>query len=591
MCGIVAHIGEHAQNTLFEMLKKLEYRGYDSSGIATIFENKFDIIKTEGDVEHLKQMLTDRNSGIGIGHTRWATHGEPSIINAHPHLSPNGRWAIVHNGIIENFCELKHALTNEGYSFSSDTDTEIVAALFERYESLPKIQQIQKVVSKLVGSFSCALIDKINPDSLILIKKKSPLFVAKLDEKIYAASDPIALLGKDYYIFEDNEFCIANKDELQFFNFRGERILKRTVSNTTKLDQSSKTLPHHMLEEIHESPLALKRLCNAFLTRDYIEKIKKIKSFDFNKIYIVGCGTAYHSGLIGAKYFQNRLGISASAHIASEFKYNPPILDRNTLCIFVSQSGETADTIASLLEIKKRHLKTVAITNAPHSTISRLANIAFSLEAGAEIAVASTKAYANQCAAFFLLSKALAKDDVEGSIKAATKQIVALSRTMSKLLSSSMPKDIELLSDKVKDAKNVFFIGKNFDHITACEASLKLKEITYINCSALPAGELKHGPLALIEEGVFVVAISTQKRLASKTQNALDETLSRGASTLLVSTLNSAQNNIISLPRVSCELAPILSIMPFWIMSYFVSTKKGINPDRPRNLAKSVTVE
>lgn len=588
MCGIVAFIGERAQNTLLEMLKKLEYRGYDSAGIATICDNKLDVIKTEGNVENLKSKLNDKNASIGIGHTRWATHGGPSIKNAHPHLSPNKEWAVVHNGIIENFSELKQMLAREGYSFASDTDTEVIAGLFQYYETLTPNKQIKKVVSSLIGSFACAIINKNNPDSLILLKKKSPLYVSQFEGKTYAASDPVALFG-NYYIFEENEYCIASSDKLEFFNFRGERVTKKSVPNTTKQTQTSKTYPHHMLEEIYESPSALKRLCKAFLSNDYLKKIQKTKHFSFNKIYVVGCGTAFHSGLVGAKYFEECLGVPASAHIASEFKYNPPILDKNSLCVFVSQSGETADTIASLVEAKKRRAKTISITNSPHSTISRLANISFSLDAGVEVAVASTKAYTSQCAAFFLLSRALAGDDKD--LKRATKQIVELSKKMSQLLSSNLVQEIENIATKIKDAKSVFFIGKNFDHITACEASLKLKEISYINCSALPAGELKHGTLALIEKGVYVVAISTQNRLAPKTENALHETLSRGATTLLVSTLSPKQTGSISLPNISRDLAPILSIVPLWLLSYFVSTQKGINPDRPRNLAKSVTVE
>lgn len=589
MCGIVAYIGEHAQNTLFEMLKKLEYRGYDSAGIATIKNKQLEVIKTEGSVEKLKPKLNALPSNIGIGHTRWATHGKPTEINAHPHLSPNGAWAVVHNGIIENFAELKQTLLEQGFSFRSDTDTEVIAALFEYYSKLSLNEQIQAVCSRLLGSFSVAVIGKNNPQTLILIKKKSPLYVSTFEDKIYAASDPVAFCSNSYYVFEENEYCIARENTLDFFNFRGERVLKKPVQNATIQQQSEKTFSHHMLEEIHESPAALKRLCKAFLTKEYLDKINKIKRINYNKIYIIGCGTAYHSGLVGAKYFEDALNIPASAHIASEFKYNPPILDKNTLCVFVSQSGETADTIASLVEAKKKHAKTVAITNSPHSTLSRLANISFPINAGVEVAVASTKAYASQCAAFFLLSNALSCEDAQ-MLRAASKKINRLSGTISKLLSPSFVDEIKKVADKIKGAKNVFFIGKDFDYITACEASLKLKEISYINCSALPAGELKHGTLALVEKGVFVIAISTQKRLATKTENALHETLSRGATTLLISTLNNPSATI-SLPHISRDLAPILSIVPMWLVSYFVSTKKGLNPDRPRNLAKSVTVE
>lgn len=589
MCGIVAYIGEHAQNTLFEMLKKLEYRGYDSAGIATICENKLEVIKTVGEVERLKPKLNQISSTIGIGHTRWATHGKPTETNAHPHLSPNGDWAVVHNGIIENFFELKQTLLEKGFSFCSDTDTEAIAALFEQYASLSTHEQIQKVVSRLEGSFACSVINKNLSGTLILFKKKSPLYVSLFEEKVYAASDPICFVEmKEYFVFEENEYCLATQNSLEFFNFKGERIIKKAIKNMALPHKSKTTFAHHMLEEIYESPAALKRLCKAFLTNEYLKKVEKIKKIDFNKIYIIGCGTAFHSGLVGAKYFENSLHIPSSAHIASEFKYNPPIIDKNTLCVFVSQSGETADTIASLLEAKKKHSKTVAITNSPHSTLSRLANISFPLNAGVEIAVASTKAYASQCAMFFLLSRALSKD-VEG-LRKATKQIQKLSRQMSNLLSNDYVDNINMIADKIKCAKNVFFIGKDFDYITACEASLKLKEISYINCSALPAGELKHGTLALVEKGVFVIAISTQKRLATKTENALHETLSRGATTLLISTLNNPSATI-SLPHISRDLAPILSIVPMWLLSYFVSTKKGLNPDRPRNLAKSVTVE
>lgn len=591
MCGIVAYIGENAENTLFDMLKKLEYRGYDSAGIATICDNDFSVIKTEGKVENLKNKLKYTNSQIGIGHTRWATHGKPTEINAHPHLSQNGEWAVVHNGIIENFTELKQELLSEGYSFYSQTDTEVIAALFEKYSSLLTNLQIQAVVSKLVGSFSFAVINKRCPDTLILVKKRSPLYIASCCDKIYAASDPIAFeYVKEYYIFEENEYCIVKENKFDFFDFKGKRVLKKAVPYDCKQTSASNAFAHHMLEEIYESPCALSRLCDAFESKEYLEKIEKIKTFDFNKIYIVGCGTAYHSGLVGAKYLQKELAIPASAHIASEFKYNPPIIDKNTLCIFVSQSGETADTIASMHEAKKKHAKTIAIVNSAHSTISRMANISIPIQAGVEIAVASTKAYTNQCATFYLLAKFLSSS---GDKTKHIKQIKQLSKMTKNMLSSPLVDELKILAKELKNTKNVFFIGKNYDYITACEAALKLKEISYINCSALPAGELKHGTLALVENGVYVIAISTELRLAPKVENATNETLSRGATTLTLSTLNKefAHSKVISLPRTSTELAPIISIIPLWLISYFVSISKSINPDKPRNLAKSVTVE
>lgn len=588
MCGIVAYIGENAEDTLFGMLKKLEYRGYDSAGIATICGDEFEVVKTEGKVENLKTKLTNTKSNIGIGHTRWATHGKPTQINAHPHLSPNNEWAIVHNGIIENFSELKRELSSEGYDFRSDTDTEIIAALFEKYSNLETNVQIQKVVSLLLGSFSFATICKNHPSEMILAKRKSPLYIAKTCDKIYAASDPIAFEDvPEYFVFEEDEYCIIKNNNFDFYNFRGERVIKKAITNDCKATCSNNTFAHHMLEEIYESPCALNRLCDAFEGKEYLAKVEKIRKFCFNKIYIVGCGTAYHSGLVGAKYLQKHLNIPASAHIASEFKYNPPIIDKNTLCLFVSQSGETADTIAGLIEAKKRRAKTIAVVNCAHSTISRLAHISIPIKAGAEIAVASTKAYANQCAAFYILSKLLSKQHSHP-----TKHIKTLAREINKILTSPLQNDIKLLSDKIKFAKNVFFIGKNFDYITACEASLKLKEISYINCSALPAGELKHGTLALVEKGVHVIAISTEKRLASKMENATNETLSRGATTLTITTLNNiCETNHIRLPSTTTELAPILSIVPLWLMAYYVSVAKNVNPDRPRNLAKSVTVE
>lgn len=589
MCGIVAYIGEDAESTLFKMLKKLEYRGYDSAGIATICEGDFDVIKTAGKVENLKDKLSDNNSYIGIGHTRWATHGKPTEMNAHPHLSPNKEWAIVHNGIIENFAELKTELLSEGYSFRSDTDTEVIAALFEKYSSFDQNVQIQRVVSRLVGSFSFAVVCKKAPNTLILVKKKSPLYVADSGDKVYAASDPIAFENvPDYYIFEENEYCIAKNGRLDFFSFRGEHVLKKTVPYDCIQNSQINTYPHHMLEEIFESPCALVRLCDAFEGKQYLNKVEAIKKFDFNKIYIVGCGTAYHSGLVGAKYLQKELNIPSSAHIASEFKYNPPIIDKKTLCIFVSQSGETADTIAGMLEAKKKRAKSIAIVNSVHSTLSRMANITLPIQAGVEIAVASTKAYTNQCAAFFILAKMLSNKDSKP-----TKRIRLLSKQIKKVLSSTYVSKLQNLANKIKLSKNVFFIGKNFDYITACEASLKLKEISYINCSALPAGELKHGTLALVEKGVQVIAISTEKRLASKVENATNETLSRGATALTISTLDKEfpHSQVVLLPPTTTELAPMLSIVPLWLMSYFVSTSKNINPDRPRNLAKSVTVE
>jgi len=597
MCGIVGYIGNKVvDNVLIDNLKLLEYRGYDSAGVAVLDNKNIETVKAEGNISCLEKILThNKNATVGIAHTRWATHGKPITRNAHPHLSNNKEWAVVHNGIIENFGKIKNYLINKGCVFESETDTEVISHLLEKTQSENKMQTVINVCSQLEGSFALAIINKNENNTLFLAKRKSPLYVSVGDNEIFVASDPICFAGKttDYYSLNDNEFCEVNLKEIKFYNEKNNEIKKEKVKlNDLQVNFSKQNYEHYMLKEIEEVPSVLSRIIKTYKDGCVFEKINKQDLLNINKIVFVGCGTAYHAGLMGASFIESITETEARCFVASEFRYSNPIIDEKTLAIFVSQSGETADTIMAYELAKQKGAKTLALTNVLYSTLAKKVDYVLPVCAGPEIAVASTKAYTAQIAILNMFAKFL-KNVKRGTNINYVNELEVLTE---KIKNPDMESYNEIMQE-LKNEKMAFFIGKGLDYITCEEASLKLKEITYINSQAYPAGELKHGFLALIDEGTFVFVIATQKHLLDKTLNSAHEAAARGAKLILATQFDIDENKlkdvhkVIKLQSFSEDLMPVASIGAFQMLSYLTSKAKNINPDQPRNLAKSVTVE
>lgn len=598
MCGIVGYIGDKiVDKELVGILKNLEYRGYDSAGIAEIDNEKIITTKAEGKISNLESILkNNKNSQCGIAHTRWATHGKPTVANAHPHLSANGEWAVVHNGIIENFGELKKEITSlGGIKFASDTDTEVIPQLLQITSGETPMQKLIAVCKRLEGSYALVCLNSKDNQTLYLAKKKSPLYVATNGKEVFVASDPICFCGKvkSYYVLEDDEFCRAEKSNLIFYDINGDNINKSaTKLNEFESNFGKQNYAHFMQKEIDEVPSVLKRIVNTYRDNNAFQKFDKDFVMRFNKIVFVGCGTAYHAGLMGANLIEKIARIECRTYVASEFRYSNPIIDERTLCIFVSQSGETADTIAAHDLAKEKGAITMALTNVLYSALAKKSDIILPVCAGPEIAVASTKAYTAQITILYMFAKHLSNVLMGNTCN----YLTIIDKLVSDIQSISKIK-LNDLAQELKDEKQAFFIGRDVDYITSEEASLKLKEITYINSSAYPSGELKHGFLALVEEGTFLFVIATQKDLLDKTLNASHEAYARGAKIVLVTGLDVSVEKMegvyktIKLPNLDKDLMPIVSIGVFQKLSYLVSVAKGFNPDQPRNLAKSVTVE
>ena len=528
MCGIIGYIGhKKASPILINGLLRLEYRGYDSAGISTIEKNGLSVMKDVGRVKNLYNLkgINSLEGTIGIAHTRWATHGKPSKENAHPHLDNSNSFAVVHNGIIENYNELKKFLLDNGYTFHSQTDTEIIPNLIHYYYSKDKkdddkkvLRAVQKTCKDLKGSYALQIISKYMPDNMIVIRKDSPLVIGKGDGENYISSDIPAILSftKDFYLLNDN-------------------------------------------------------------------------------VYIVACGTAMHAGLSGKNAIENLCHIPVTVDIASEFRYRNPIIDKNTLCIYISQSGETADTIAALKLAKSKGATTLAISNVIGSSITREADYSIYTHAGPEIAVASTKAYTSQVMLLVILAIYFAEileSTPLSDLKDLKKEIFNVPEKIEDALKCS--NEIKNFAKNIYQEKDVFFLGRGVDYNTALEASLKLKEISYIHSEAYAAGELKHGPIALIENGISVISIITNKNLVEKTISNIQEVITRGAKTLVITNQQLPSNNIdtiIEIPNTNTLLSPIVSIIPLQLLSYYISKEKGLDVDKPRNLAKSVTVE
>ena len=614
MCGIVGYIGnKKAKEILINGLLCLEYRGYDSAGMATLEKDKIIVAKEKGRVINLETLpvVSSLEGTIGIAHTRWATHGKPSKENAHPHMDNSNTFAVVHNGIIENYADLRKFLTDNGYSFISQTDTEVVPNLIHHYFSTDKsandvnkfLRAVKNAVSDLKGSYALEIITPLYPDMVIVVRKDSPLVIGKGDGENFIASDIPAVLRytKNFYLLDDNEFAVIYKDKINFYD--GNLTIHNKEIKNIEWDASSSEkdgYEDYMLKEIYEQPTAIRETigsrfkigeCCSFddinISKDYLQSL--------NKVFIVACGTAMHAGLVGKNVIEKLCRIPVEVDIASEFRYRNPIIDEKTLCIFVSQSGETADTLAALRLSKSKGAKTLAISNVIGSSITRDADYTIYTHAGPEIAVASTKAYTSQVCLLAILGmyfaevlESCSKDEIE-KLKA---DILDLPAKIEAVLENS--EKIKEFANKVYTEKDMFFLGRSNDYNVALEGSLKLKEISYIHSEAYAAGELKHGPIALIENGVTVIGIITNKDLIEKSISNIQEVITRGARTLIITNQvlpNHNFNYVINIPETNELLSPILSIIPLQLLSYYISKSKGLDVDKPRNLAKSVTVE
>lgn len=610
MCGIVGYIGNRdAKSIVLAGLKKLEYRGYDSAGIALLANEEILCIKNKGRVKDLENLLDKKvvNGTLGIAHTRWATHGKPSTINSHPHLSNNKQIAVVHNGIIENYLELKEFLIQEGYEFASETDTELIPNLIQYFYLKKDISErnllnaIKEACEKLVGSYALAIISINDKGKIYVTRKASPLVIGVGENEQYVSSDIPAILSKTnkFYFLDDNDYAIIEKEKIGLFDYKLGPIVKEIKEIDWEADASEKgEFEDYMLKEIFEQPKTIKETIGYRMPAN---KTTIIDELDFSKeyleslknIYIVACGTAMHAGIVGKQIIENLIRVPVQVEVASEFRYKNPIIDSNTLTIFISQSGETADTIAALKLAKEKKAKTVAISNVMGSSITREADYTLYTSAGPEIAVASTKAYTAQIVLLGILAISFAETLEINNLGNIKNDIIELSSKVEEILKNAF--EYEKLAKDIKDAKDLFFIGRGTDYAASMEASLKLKEITYIHSESYQAGELKHGPIALIEDGTPVICILTDEQLIEKSISNVQEVISRGAKAILVTdkTINANSNyfKIINIPETNKLISPVLSIIPMQLLSYYIAKEKGLDVDKPRNLAKSVTVE
>ncbi|ACL68919.1 glutamine--fructose-6-phosphate transaminase (isomerizing) [Halothermothrix orenii] len=608
MCGIVGYIGEEeAPSILLEGLKRLEYRGYDSAGIAVSDGYNINVVKKAGKLKELENIVFSSPPAgtAGIGHTRWATHGVPSEKNSHPHYDCHENIVVVHNGIIENFQELKEGLEAAGHSFVSDTDTEVIAHLIEDYYNGDLKDAVFKAVQKLDGSYALAVMTKEEPNKIIAVRKDSPLIIGKGQGENYIASDIPAFLNntRSFYILDDGEIAEVSKDKVVIYDKNGVSIDKEIFKVDWDPEMAEKNgYEHYMLKEIHEQPDALRRvLANRVSTQgvnlDEIgltaEELKK-----YSQIQVVACGTAYYSGMVGKYIIEELARIPVKVDVASEFRYSNPIIDKDTLVIVVSQSGETADTLAGLRLAREKGAEVLALTNVVGSTIAREADRVLYLKAGPEIAVASTKAYLTMVSVFYLLAVQFAK--IKGTINDDEYMgLVSDLIRLPELASETIKVSEEKAKEKARyfiDYDNSFYIGRNFDYTIALEGALKLKEISYLHAEAYPAGELKHGPLALIEEGIPVVAVVTRRSLYDKMLSNIKEVKARGANITAVAIAGDAEvekavDDVIFIPECNEFFSGLLAVIPLQLLAYYTAVGRGFDVDQPRNLAKSVTVE
>ena len=614
MCGIVGYIGQkNASQVLINALKKLEYRGYDSAGIAVLEEGDILVRKCKGALKFLQEKIANEviKGSVGIGHTRWATHGEPSDTNSHPHTNMDNTISIVHNGIIENYAELKVKLQEKGIVFQSQTDTEVIVHLIDQFYKSEKdiFKAIIKTLNTLEGSFALGVICKDYPDRIVCARKESPLVVGLGQGENFIASDVPALLEytRDVYYLDEKEIAVLYTDHVNLYNFEGEKIIKKPSHVDMDMDAAEKGgYAHFMIKEIHEQPKGILNTMRPRIVKDgngkptdvYFEENKIDEDWqNAKRVVITACGTAYHAGVVAKYAFEKIARIKVDVDVASEFRYRNPILEKDDIFIVVSQSGETADTLSALRLAKKEGLKIIAITNCVGSTVSREADDVIYTLAGPEIAVASTKAYTSQVLCLLLL--AIKAGKIRGTISddEATKLLTELETIPEKIQQILDGQDvIQKFASRQFNKTKIFYIGRQFDSATALESALKLKEVSYMHSEAFAAGELKHGPIALIDPQTLVVAIASEPSLYEKIGSNMVEVRSRGATVLVITqdetgAFDGKTDEIFKIPECSSTLASLLTVIPAQMFAYYCAIQRGYDPDKPRNLAKSVTVE
>ena len=608
MCGIVGYLGKRkASEVIIDGLSKLEYRGYDSAGIAINTGDELEIRKFKGKLAVLAEDLEKNpvEGNLGIGHTRWATHGEPSDVNSHPHFNTDKTIAVVHNGIIENYSDIREELSKEGVEFLSKTDTEVIPHLVSKYYEGNLLEAVFKAEERLRGAYALGVVSKDCNDELVAVRKDSPLVVGVGEDEYFIASDIPALLKytREVYFLENGETVHIKGNSITIYNENREVVEKELFHVTWDIEAASKGgFDCFMNKEIHEQPQGIKDTVERRLDENgkiVLDSIKMTKADleNIDRIYIVACGTAYHAGLLGKKAIEKYMGVPVIADIASEFRYNDNFVNEKSLVILVSQSGETADTLAVLRDSKKKGARILAVTNVVGSSIAREADDVFYTWAGPEIAVASTKAYTTQIVSLYMIALNFALE--LGTInneeyRSLIDEMLGLPEKIEEVLKQN--EHIKEIAEEIKDKNHIFYLGRGIDYYLALEGSLKLKEISYIHAEAFAAGELKHGTIALIEEGTPVVAIATQENLFEKMVSNMEEVRARGANVIAIAkkhnkAVEKVANQVIYVPEESDLLVSILAVVPMQLLAYYVSSLKGLDVDKPRNLAKSVTVE
>ena len=609
MCGIVGYIGgEEAAPILLSGLQKLEYRGYDSAGVAVYNDTGLHVVKSKGRLSVLDSILEGGKTlpgTVGIGHTRWATHGAPSDINSHPQVSDGGKFAVVHNGIIENYLYLKNHLIRRGVEFVSETDTEVVAQMLEYYYKGDVLEAIRKVISRVEGSYALGIICADCPEKLFAVRKDSPLIIGIGKGENYIASDVPAILSRtrDIYRLKDQEIAVLTRESIQFFDQDMDPIQKEPERIQWDITAAEKGgYEHFMMKEICEQPEALRKTISPRIREGKVVlddiTLTKEQIQDIRKVFIVACGTSYHVGVVAKYAFERLLKLPLEVDVASEFRYRDPILDDKTLVIIISQSGETADTLAALRMAKSKGCRILSIVNVVGSTIANESDDVLYTWAGPEIAVASTKAYSTQLAVIYLIVLYLAQELGDLSEEKLAHYLDDLERLPDLVASCLSDKEtIQYFASKYFNAHDMYFIGRNVDYAASLEASLKLKEISYIHSEAYTAGELKHGPISLLEDGTLVIAIATYGKLFDKMMSNVREVKARGAVVLGITVrgkeegLKQETDYQFCVPKITDFMLPSLSIIPLQLFAYYVASMKGCDIDKPRNLAKSVTVE
>ncbi len=606
MCGIVGYVGKRsAQDVLLDGLEKLEYRGYDSAGVALALDGGIRVVKSKGRLTALREKLAAQQlaqSFCGIGHTRWATHGEPSDVNSHPHSTP--RVSIVHNGIIENYGLLKERLAAKGYTFQSETDTEVLVKLIDSCYTGDPLRALQQALAKVRGSYALAVLFRDYPDTIFAVKRESPLIVGWGEGENFVASDIPALLKytRKYSVLEEGDMAVCTTEGIRFYNEFGEPVERQQLTVDWDMEAAEKGgYPHFMLKEINEQPAAIMATVSPRVEEGLpvlrIPELTDEVLRGIGRVHLVGCGTAMHAGMVGKSAIETLARVPAEVDIASEFRYRDPILEKNDLVIIISQSGETSDTLAALKLAKSRGVPVLAIVNVVGSSIARAADYVMYTYAGPEIAVASTKAYMVQMCVLYLFALRLAY--ARGRLnEAETRRYTAQLLRAPEIIKARLADcdQIKYLASRYMNTQSCFFIGRGFDYSLSLEGSLKLKEISYVHSDAYAAGELKHGTISLITDGVPVIALATQKQVYEKTISNAKETRSRGARVLLFTTKNAVvpegvADAVIRLDEYEDILMPLQLIVPLQLFAYYMAVLRGCDVDKPRNLAKSVTVE